>query len=52
MRGGHKSTSIEYLVKETKKLVTKGTKELFLIAQDLTYYGLDRELSRLTKETV
>ncbi|MFT5970792.1 MAG: ribosomal protein S12 methylthiotransferase [Flavobacteriales bacterium] len=41
MRGGHKSTPIEDLVIETKKLAAKGVKELILIAQDLTYYGLD-----------
>jgi ribosomal protein S12 methylthiotransferase len=41
MRGKHVSKTIEDLVKETKHLVSKGTKELILIAQDLTYYGLD-----------
>tara|TARA_B100000809_G_scaffold28195_1_gene24482 strand:+ start:7236 stop:8555 length:1320 start_codon:yes stop_codon:yes gene_type:complete len=41
MRGGHVSRSIEDLVNETKNLVKKGTKEIMLIAQDLTYYGLD-----------
>lgn len=41
MRGGHVSTPIEKLVKEAEKLAKKGTKELILIAQDLTYYGLD-----------
>jgi len=41
MRGGHKSTSIENLVIEAVKLAAKGVKELILIAQDLTYYGLD-----------
>ena len=41
MRGGHKSTSIENLVIEASKLAAKGVKELILIAQDLTYYGLD-----------
>ncbi len=41
MRGKHISTSIEDLVTETKKLAAKGVKELILIAQDLTYYGLD-----------
>ena len=41
MRGGHKSTSIENLVMESVKLAAKGVKELILIAQDLTYYGLD-----------
>jgi len=51
MRGGHKSTSIEDLVTESEKLAAKGVKELILIAQDLTYYGLDlykeRRLSEL-----
>mgnify|MGYP000727481461 CR=1 FL=1 len=41
MRGGHKSTPIENLVIEAEKLAAKGVKELILIAQDLTYYGLD-----------
>ena len=41
MRGGHKSTPIEDLVAEAKKLAANGVKELILIAQDLTYYGLD-----------
>lgn len=41
MRGGHISTPIEKLVTETQKLARKGVKELILIAQDLTFYGLD-----------
>ena len=41
MRGGHVSTPIENLVMEAENLAKKGTKELILIAQDLTYYGLD-----------
>ncbi len=41
MRGGHVSRPIEELVKEAKSLAKRGTKELILIAQDLTYYGLD-----------
>lgn len=41
MRGGHISTPIEDLVVEAEKLAEKGIKELILIAQDLTYYGLD-----------
>ena len=41
MRGKHKSKSIEDLVKEVKGLAANGVKELILIAQDLTYYGLD-----------
>lgn len=56
MRGMHKSKPIEELVEETKKLAAKGTKELILIAQDLTYYGLDlykkRNLAALLKELV
>ncbi|MDA8956608.1 30S ribosomal protein S12 methylthiotransferase RimO [Flavobacteriales bacterium] len=41
MRGKHKSKSIENLVIEASKLAKDGVKELILIAQDLTYYGLD-----------
>jgi ribosomal protein S12 methylthiotransferase len=41
MRGGHRSTPIEDLVLEAQKLAKKGVVELILIAQDLTYYGLD-----------
>ncbi len=41
MRGGHISRPIDDLITETKSLVKKGTKELILIAQDLTYYGID-----------
>ncbi|MEH6306067.1 30S ribosomal protein S12 methylthiotransferase RimO [Olivibacter sp. CPCC 100613] len=41
MRGKHVSKSIDDLVKEAKHLAKNGTKELILIAQDLTYYGLD-----------
>jgi ribosomal protein S12 methylthiotransferase len=41
MRGKHKSTPIENLVIEAEKLAASGVKELILIAQDLTYYGLD-----------
>jgi ribosomal protein S12 methylthiotransferase len=41
MRGNHRSTPIEDLVKEAEKLAKKGVVELILIAQDLTYYGLD-----------
>jgi ribosomal protein S12 methylthiotransferase len=56
MRGGHKSTPIEDLVLESKKLAAKGVKELILIAQDLTYYGLDlykeRRLADLLRELV
>jgi ribosomal protein S12 methylthiotransferase len=41
MRGGHVSVPMENLVAEAKKLAKSGVKELILIAQDLTYYGLD-----------
>ncbi len=41
MRGGHVSRPIEELLTEAKSLVKRGTKEMILIAQDLTYYGLD-----------
>ncbi|MBB6682695.1 30S ribosomal protein S12 methylthiotransferase RimO [Aequorivita sp. 609] len=41
MRGKHRSTPMEELVVEAEKLAAKGVKELILIAQDLTYYGLD-----------
>ena len=41
MRGKHRSTPIEDLVAEAEKLAANGVKELILIAQDLTYYGLD-----------
>lgn len=41
MRGKHISTPIEALVEQTKGLAAKGVKEIMLIAQDLTYYGLD-----------
>ena len=53
MRGKHKSRNIELLVNEAKFLVRKGVKELMLIAQDLTYYGIDfygkRKLNDLLK---
>ncbi|MFZ4261406.1 30S ribosomal protein S12 methylthiotransferase RimO [Sphingobacterium sp. HJSM2_6] len=53
MRGKHVSKSIDDLVKEAKFLAGNGTKELILIAQDLTYYGLDiygkRNLSDLLR---
>ena len=41
MRGRHVSTPIETLVAEAKRLAAAGTRELLLIAQDSTYYGLD-----------
>lgn len=53
MRGKHVSTPMEQLVENAKQLAKNGTKELILIAQDLTYYGLDiykdRKLSDLLK---
>ena len=54
MRGKHRSTPIEDLVTNAKSLAKKGVKEIMLIAQDLTYYGLDlykkRALAELLKE--
>lgn len=41
MRGGHVSRPIDELITEARSLARRGTKELILIAQDLTYYGLD-----------
>jgi ribosomal protein S12 methylthiotransferase len=41
MRGQHVSKSIEEIVKEAEGLVRRGVKEIMLIAQELTYYGLD-----------
>ena len=41
MRGGHVSKSMEEIVKEAEGLVRRGVKEIMLIAQELTYYGLD-----------
>lgn len=56
MRGKHKSKPIEELVAESEKLAAKGVKELILIAQDLTYYGLDlykkRNLAELLQALV
>jgi ribosomal protein S12 methylthiotransferase len=56
MRGKHRSTPIEDLVIEAEKLAANGVKELILIAQDLTYYGLDlykkRNLADLLRELV
>src|SRR5471030_1662386 len=46
MRGKHLSQPIEQLVKDAKNLAKSGTKELILIAQDLTYYGLDIYVKR------
>ena len=56
MRGKHRSKPIEELVSESEKLAAKGVKELILIAQDLTYYGLDlykkRNLAELLENLV
>lgn len=56
MRGKHKSKPIEELVTEAEKLAAKGVMELILIAQDLTYYGLDlykkRNLAELLQALV
>ena len=56
MRGKHVSQPIEKLVKEAEKLAKDGVKELILIAQDLTYYGLDlykkRNLAELLENLV
>lgn len=56
MRGKHKSTPIKELVIEAEKLAANGVKEIILIAQDLTYYGLDiykkRNLAELLKELI
>ena len=54
MRGQHISKSIDQVITEATGLVKKGTKEIILIAQDLTYYGLDiykkRNLADLLKQ--
>ena len=54
MRGSHISTPIEELVVQAKSLAKKGVKELILIAQELTFYGLDiygeRRLPQLLQE--
>lgn len=56
MRGKHRSKPIGDLVKEAEKLAAQGVKELILIAQDLTYYGLDlykeRKLADLLRALV
>ena len=54
MRGKHVSKSIEDIIAEAKSLINKGVKEILLIAQELTYYGLDiykqRKLADLLKQ--
>ncbi|MBY0536409.1 MAG: 30S ribosomal protein S12 methylthiotransferase RimO [Chitinophagaceae bacterium] len=47
MRGAHTSKSIEEIVKEAEGLVKRGVKEIMLIAQELTYYGLDLYKKRM-----
>src|SRR6201985_206927 len=50
MRGGHVSRPIDELVKEAESLVKKGVREILLIAQELTYYGLDIYKQRMLPE--
>jgi ribosomal protein S12 methylthiotransferase len=50
MRGGHKSKPMEELIAEAHKLVRSGVKEIMLIAQELTYYGLDIYKERMLPE--
>jgi ribosomal protein S12 methylthiotransferase len=50
MRGAHRSRTIEDLVKEAEGLVRIGVKEIMLIAQELTYYGLDIYKKRMLPE--
>jgi ribosomal protein S12 methylthiotransferase len=50
MRGEHRSKPIEELIKEAERLVKMGVKEIMLIAQELTYYGLDLYKKRMLPE--
>jgi ribosomal protein S12 methylthiotransferase len=50
MRGGHRSKPMEELVDEARRLVKSGVREIMLIAQELTYYGLDLYKSRKLPE--
>jgi ribosomal protein S12 methylthiotransferase len=50
MRGEHRSKSMEGLIKEAERLVKMGVKEIMLIAQELTYYGLDLYKKRMLPE--
>ncbi len=50
MRGSHVSKPIEALVDEARRLVKRGVKEIMLIAQELTYYGLDIYKKRMLPE--
>ncbi|PLW97264.1 MAG: 30S ribosomal protein S12 methylthiotransferase RimO [Marinilabiliales bacterium] len=52
IRGKHKSKTIEEIIKETEFLASKGVKEVMLIAQDLTYYGIDIYRKRKIAELV
>ncbi len=52
IRGKHKSVPKEILLKQAKNLAAKGVKELILIAQDLTYYGLDIYKKQMLPELV
>ena len=54
MRGKHRSTPVEQLVEQAKSLANKGVREIMLIAQDLTFYGIDiykkRSLAKLLEQ--
>jgi len=50
MRGNHISKTVEDIVKEAEGLVRRGVKEIMLIAQELTYYGLDIYKKRMLAE--
>ncbi len=54
IRGGHKSVPVEQLINEAQSLVSDGVKELILVAQDTTYYGIDlykkREITSLMEK--
>ena len=50
MRGEHRSKPMEELIKEAERLVKMGVKEIMLIAQELTYYGLDLYKKRMLPE--
>jgi ribosomal protein S12 methylthiotransferase len=52
MRGTHVSKSIEQIVKEAESLAEKGVKEIMLIAQELTYYGLDLYKKRMLADVL
>ena len=52
MTGKHKSRTIESLIDETKRLTAKGVKELQLIAQDLSFYGIDNYKKKLLAKLV